>query len=351
MAQGKSSKKFWTAVVALTVFAGPTALGAKAKSLKPAKKATPTQKSADPFQGNGETGDKETNPSGAKKSPPSNPSMIPLETTATLGAPSGAGFFDLQITSMTYKSTYGDSETKISVSGIQPMVGFRVNKSLTFKLVPRYLSVSPTLTFTTIGASGAYDISESISIGLGVESATVAYKSGSESASASLTRPVAGIEYRAPGIHSVAEIKLQGKAPRKEFGAQQEVSLLNRIAFGISQYAILDVKYLSGQDGILWYRSRTSTAVTAGIGHGNKALNIEAAVAIGKGEDKYVESENNQSNSSQGINFQARFAVGRQSNVGVGIDLHDSVSKSSGTGSSDTKTKTQAIRLVYGTKI
>ena len=109
MAQGKSSKKFWTAVVALTVFAGPTALGAKAKSLKPAKKATPTQKSADPFQGNGETGDKETNPSGAKKSPPSNPSMIPLETTATLGAPSGAGFFDLQITSMTYKSTYGDS--------------------------------------------------------------------------------------------------------------------------------------------------------------------------------------------------------------------------------------------------
>lgn len=53
----------------------------------------------------------------------------------------------------------------------------------------------------------------------------------------------------------------------------------------------------------------------------------------------------------QGINFQARFAVGRKDNVGVGIELNDSVSKSSGTGSSDTKTKTQAIRLVYGTKI
>ena len=276
--------------------------------------------------------------------------MIPLETTATLGGPSGAEFFDLQIASGT------GTGNKVSTFGLRSRVGFRVNKSVTFKLVTTYLSYSvkgseAVFTLTTIGASGAYDISESLSIGLGIEGQPLPIKSEYGRFDLSLTRPLAGIEYRAAGIHSVVEIKLAGKAPQKETVAPQEISLLNRIAFGTSQYAILGVKDLSGQRTSEYSPSSTSTEVIAGIGHGNKTLNIEAAVAIGKGEDKYVESENNQSNSSQGINFQARFAVGRQSNVGVGIDLHDSVSKSSGTGSSDTKTKTQAIRLVYGTKI
>lgn len=225
MVQVNFSKKFWTAVVALTIFAGPTALGAKAKSLKPAKKATPTKTSEDTFQGNGETGDKESNPSAVKKSPPSIPSMIPLETTATLGAPSGVEFFDLQISSGT------TTESKASTFGLRPMVGSRVNKSMTFKLVPTYLSYrfkgsEAVFTLTTIGASGAYDISERLSIGLGIENVTAAIKSTYVNSILSSTRPVAGIEYRAAGIHSVAEIKLAGKAPQKETVAPPAIFLV-----------------------------------------------------------------------------------------------------------------------------